>query len=666
MHDRDDIPVETTEGSRGGNGMGDRLVVGLAAVALLGGALIVAAKGLGGNSGISSASRSPASTASASGSATSSSGPNPTQEAVAVLPQELPSPRPEDPQLFYGWIRANRDLPIHESTSTRSSRIGEIAKGALAYVEQVEGHPDGSDWFQSDFPGPNGFFEAGKDGAYIHRYQSIPGPFGGGINGVAGSREGFVAWGSSSGRAGTNQSPLLATSADGRAWRRVDYSPFGDVSIQSVGAGPAGWLALGSMQRNDDSIMWLWRSTDGRGWTSLGTLPTASGDRESRLIGSDAGYLILSADYRSQNDQVDSWFSVDGLTWTNGKLPPGIGLGAQHVLALRSGFYAWSDPRPDLANAGAAYSRDGLTWVALDRPPMAGNGQIVAMGDSMLAVDSSPVTGAPRVWRGILLNGQVSWTQQQAGLPRGLGIANLASDGRTAVLFGWDRESDEPRAWSLSGSSWAQMALPDGAFGGVVPSLTVGSSAGFVALGARMNLRADNPVFWSWNKAGGWAAESSPVIAPIGERTDLRCPARPADSAAFATLDVPAAVLCFGDKPMTFRTFYGQCDGCTGGSSDTYKPEWLADPNRNQLYLSPVESTDNWWFNARRGDGLAEDPAWTSQWVEVTGHFDDPASTQCRWVPDPHSPQAISSAQSTINSCRQQFVVTRIRVVSGP
>jgi hypothetical protein len=59
-------------------------------------------------------------------------------------------------------------------------------------------------------------------------------------------------------------------------------------------------------------------------------------------------------------------------------------------------------------------------------------------------------------------------------------------------------------------------------------------------------------------------------------------------------------------------------------------------------------------------------PAWLDHWVELTGHFDDPASAQCRWMPDIHSGQAPYSAQSVINSCRQQFVVTRIRVVSGP
>jgi hypothetical protein len=221
-------------------------------------------------------------------------------------------------------------------------------------------------------------------------------------------------------------------------------------------------------------------------------------------------------------------------------------------------------------------------------------------------------------------------------------------------------------AWSSSGLDWTQVNLPVDAFGGTIPATTVGSPAGFVAVGSRSNLRAENPLFWAGTAAGEWRPEASPVVAPVSERSDLRCPPRPADAVEFATIDASIAVLCFGDSAITFRAYDAHCDGCTGQSDDVYTPEWLADPASNQLFLSPIESSDNGWFNARRASGLTDDPAWLDHWVELTGHFDDPASAQCRWMPDIHSGQAPYSAQSVINSCRQQFVVTRIRVVSGP
>ena len=165
---------------------------------------------------------------------------------------------------------------------------------------------------------------------------------------------------------------------------------------------------------------------------------------------------------------------------------------------------------------------------------------------------------------------------------------------------------------------------------------------------------------------GGWAPEASPIIAPVGERTDLQCPSKPVEAAAFASLDFASAVVCFGRSPITFRAYSGRCDGCGGSSGDVYTPAWLADPQQNQLYLSPVKVDDGWWFNARRAATLADDPAWVGHWVQVTGHFDDPASRSCRWVPDLHSGGVFYSTQSTINSCRTQFVVTRVQVVAGP
>jgi hypothetical protein len=63
---------------------------------------------------------------------------------------------------------------------------------------------------------------------------------------------------------------------------------------------------------------------------------------------------------------------------------------------------------------------------------------------------------------------------------------------------------------------------------------------------------------------------------------------------------------------------------------------------------------------------LAMNSGWTSHWVQVTGHFDDPASVTCRWYPDPVGGGIAAIPQSTVDQCRQEFVVTAVRVVSGP
>lgn len=59
---------------------------------------------------------------------------------------------------------------------------------------------------------------------------------------------------------------------------------------------------------------------------------------------------------------------------------------------------------------------------------------------------------------------------------------------------------------------------------------------------------------------------------------------------------------------------------------------------------------------------LGFDDAWVRTWVEVTGHFDDPAAATCRWIPSPAEEQWYAGRQQVIDGCRQQFVVTAVRL----
>ena len=669
MRDRDDIPLETTEGRGTGSGIGDRLVVALAALALLGGVLILVGKGLGGEHRGSSASGSPSASAASSAVAEATATPSEAPETITLQERPLPSIEPEPPAPFSGWIRLERDLTLYEDSTTGANRIGALGKGELAYAEEAPGRGAGVYWLRIDAPNPPGFIAAGEGGKlFVHRYVSTPTAYGGSIAGLAGSPRGFVAWGNTASHSNAQAAPFLAASTDGHAWQAVDYRPFGKAWLRSVSFGPSGWIAVGSAPIYNTAVtsdLWVWASSDGRSWRTLGSLPIDANEQETTLLGSGGGYLMLLSSYRSSSGVIQAWWSSDGSTWTKSQLPDGIGPAAQHVVATRSGFYAWPDPGNGPRSL-ATYSADGRNWVDLPAPPISASGRVIANGDGLLAVDASPVTGAPRAWTGRFSKGGISWSEVVPRLPRTFGYASIASDGSTAILFGWDRPSDALRAWAFNGSGWTGVALAAETFGGVVPTTAVGSPLGFVVLGSNLNLRADNPVFWSGTAAGNWAPEDSPVVAPIGERTDLHCPSKPADAAAFASLDAASAVICFGRSPITFRAYAGRCDGCTGPSGDVFTPTWLADPQQNQLFLSPIKSEDSWWFNSRRSQMLADDPAWVDHWVQVTGHFDDPASPSCHWVPDPHSGGAFYSAQSTINGCRTQFVVTRMQVVAAP
>jgi hypothetical protein len=85
------------------------------------------------------------------------------------------------------------------------------------------------------------------------------------------------------------------------------------------------------------------------------------------------------------------------------------------------------------------------------------------------------------------------------------------------------------------------------------------------------------------------------------------------------------------------------------------------------LYLSPIEDdSGGWWMPGVIHPSLQDDADWPGHWLEVTGHFDDPAASECRWTPSPASAWFYEGWRMTVNQCRQQFVVAEVRVVDGP
>jgi hypothetical protein len=110
----------------------------------------------------------------------------------------------------------------------------------------------------------------------------------------------------------------------------------------------------------------------------------------------------------------------------------------------------------------------------------------------------------------------------------------------------------------------------------------------------------------------------------------------------------------------------GERSGCFGGATGSGIPAWLATPDTNQLALSPIEGFDGWWPTAVLDPRLKQDPAWKKTWLEVTGHFDDPAAAGCRLTPSRDEEASYQGRQSVIDACRQRFVVTSLTPVPGP
>jgi hypothetical protein len=117
---------------------------------------------------------------------------------------------------------------------------------------------------------------------------------------------------------------------------------------------------------------------------------------------------------------------------------------------------------------------------------------------------------------------------------------------------------------------------------------------------------------------------------------------------------------------MTFRAWVAECQGCFGGDEGAdMEPAWLLNPP-DRIALSPVEGLSDIAMPVTPVESLIVQPEWTGHWVEVTGHYDDPASASCREVADPRTGAIQLPRQVTIDNCRQQFVVTAVRLVAGP
>ena len=108
-----------------------------------------------------------------------------------------------------------------------------------------------------------------------------------------------------------------------------------------------------------------------------------------------------------------------------------------------------------------------------------------------------------------------------------------------------------------------------------------------------------------------------------------------------------------------------------GGLSNGVDPAWLGDWGglETVLWIKPrpaagcITDTDCIWLylHAPHPASLALSP---DRWVTLTGHFDDPVAATCRATGT--GSDAVPSDALAILTCREHFVVTRIKTVAPP
>jgi hypothetical protein len=663
MTDRIQIPLETSEGRRGPGSAGDRLMVGIALIALLGGVGILAGKMLDRSDAVALSSGSPTASIEAS---TPAPTPIPTPSTFKVATDIAPPITGPEHPAFSGWIRALEDLPIRSAPTRGANQIGALAKGEAAYADQVPSEvPDGITWLMLQSGSAGGGMVAATKGSkeLVVRYPQIPTPSVAQIMGLVASPDEFITWGYGASGSGAAQQPFMATSADGRRWEAVDASVFGGRIPTAIAFGPAGWLAIANVEGDRATgVLWLWSSSDGHQWQSLGRMSgLGEGLYIAQLVGNLSGYeLSINADSAPRQTLLHS---DDGLTWTSGKgIPPGNFV---RLTATSTGYYAWRQDGPT-SGPLAASSADGLVWSPEQGGPSGAIRDTVAVGDRLVAIDADPESGTPRVWRGFLVDGSVSW-RLEPPLQEFIGgtVTTLASDGQRAIAFGWQRSTLKPAVWFGEWMDWQRAPLPADAFEGARPMLVAANLHAVVAVASRVTLQADDPIFWWATPLMAWQRTTVPGVSPIGEATNNACPSRPDDILEFMAVPPAKAIACFGRTPFTFTGLAGLCTDCTGFPPGTYTPKWLVGPD-TQLTISPTQDSDFTRMNVFLAPKLSLDRGWSYQWVTVTGHYDDPASSTCRFTPDPESTELPPLPAEMKRQCRTSFVVTSVKVVPGP
>jgi len=250
------------------------------------------------------------------------------------------------------------------------------------------------------------------------------------------------------------------------------------------------------------------------------------------------------------------------------------------------------------------------------------------------------------------------------------GYGVMAASGSTArgFMWGYDSESYERVAWtSTDGAQWSRTPLAEAALGGGLPAAVSVGPAAAVALGWTMgNAYGAGRELWHSSDGSSWAPANAPTppppAAPPGE-----CPSAPTTLAQLLDIGSAKAASCYGQASITVRAYSSDCGGCGGAGFPGHVPSWIA-ATYAPWYVSTTPTTAG-SPGSRMGvwplpsANLA--PPQEGTQVEITGHFNDPISAECRILPGSGEGWDLEPPSIGEAGCRQAFVVTGITVMGG-
>lgn len=360
---------------------------------------------------------------------------------------------------------------------------------------------------------------------------------------------------SPSGQASTTPSaspaPTGATLTGPFAWRPLDTTQMGGVTLDAVVARPDGsLLGLGraSLVVSDAGPGWsttIWQSADGASWTRVPGATTFTARTQPKpTIGWNAvaiaaartstGYVAVGMDQAGDGSSADAsaWYSADGVHWSRATVADGTGRTMDQLLVTASGLVALGEAgytfHAGMGTGTAVWtSVDGRSWArvpAAQAPPLGtrlwhalpapGGGYLAAATQEYLGATTEsvkPLTAG--VWRSA---DGVHWSPI-AGSP--LGVASLAVRGDTVVAVGSGGSdlSQPALAWTWAGGkTWpggalpTPSALPSGVSLGA--TLVTGAPSGMLAIGQRSDGdTATSLAVWSSPDGVAWTASIVPA-----------------------------------------------------------------------------------------------------------------------------------------------------------
>lgn len=476
------------------------------------------------------------------------------------------------------------------------------------------------------------------------------------------THDGFLAIGSAP-TAGGEVNVLLSAPSDASTWQPIDDPGFG--RVMDAAAGSSSEIIVTNTKQDLSGTYGVWRSTDSQNWTLDTGWTTDPTTAPVLATGGPAGFLILG----QTGPTSDVWTSSEGKTWAHAVIGPAI----EGAVVVDGGFLAYSQ-----TDRKIYASVNGTAWQAVSSPVNASGNQtisrIFSVGPNVVALTCQVVEPSScSVWTSTLQGpaGSLSleWKEASDGQVKD-GYSVTAAGGTTTrgFMWGYDLTTYGRVAWtSNDGASWSRTPLADAALGAGMPGgFAVGTSA-VVAVGwTEPSAVGVGRQLWQSVDGLSWTPANAPMVPPPPQVPAGSCPAVPTLQQLVDMGSLKAAS-CYGQKSLTVRAYSSDCGGCGGTGFPRHSPDWIASAGGASWYVSTTATTPG-------GPGIRMGvwplpsahltPPKEGTQVELTGHFNDAVSPDCRIIPfvagTELPPVSVAEAE-----CRQAFVVTSFTVVGG-